>query len=398
MKLQALRIPPGVRGVHEDLPPAQAFDVWVEDAHVSGIAPSADAPRGTLLSAFVDAHVHLDKTYTVQEVGAARGNLGAAIARAGVHRLSWTADDLQRRMERALADAWRCGTRAMRTHIDWVSDAPPLALEVFERLREQWRGKIELQIVALVPLDLWADAAAAERIGAQVAAAAAGGVAALGAFVYRNDDLDEKLERLFEAAARYGLPLDFHVDEGLDTDAQGLRTIAELTLAQRHEGQVVCGHACSLSVQELADAEHTLRACARAGIHLVSLPTTNLYLQGAWDHTPVERGITRLREAAALGLRPSIASDNVADPFYPYGSYDLIETFGLAVQLAHLAPAGDWVDSITVAPARALGLDWDGRVVEGCPADLVCLAACNDHELLTPAGRQRRVLRVGQFL
>ena len=323
--------------------------------------------------------------------------LDSAIKRSAAHRLTWTADDLERRMARALEDAWRCGTRAMRTHLDWVTDEPPLALAVFERLREQWRDKVELQLAALVSLDLWADASAVQRIAAQVAATAAGGTAALGAFVYRNDDIGTKLGRMFDVAGLHDLPLDFHVDEGLAPDAVGLRVIAELALARGLDTRIVCGHACSLSVQPLGDAEHTLRACTRAGIHLVALPTTNLYLQGAWDGTPVERGITRLNEAAALGLHPSIATDNVADAFYPYGSYDLLETFGLAVQVAHLAPADDWLGSITVNPARALGLGWDGRIAEGCPADLVCLTARSDCELLTPAGRRRRVMREGRF-
>lgn len=393
-----MRIPPCVRAVHEDLPSAQAFDVWLEGGRVNRVVPSFEPLRGTLLSAFVDAHVHLDKTYTVADLGAARGDLRAAIERSATQRLSWTADDVQRRMGRALDDAWRCGTRAMRTHLDWVNVEPPLALAAFERLREQWRGRIELQIAALTPLDLLAEATVAMRIAARLATTGLGGTAALGAFVYRNDELGAKLEQVFAAAAAHQLALDFHVDEGLEPDAQGLRKIAELAMERRHKGQILCGHACSLSAQALAQAEQTLRLCAGAGIHIVSLPTTNLYLQGAWDHTPVERGVTRLKEAATLGLRPCIASDNVADPFYPYGSYDLFETFGLAVQIAHLAPAGDWLDSITVSPARALGLDWDGRIAEGCPADLICLAACDDHELLTPAGRKRRVLREGQFL
>ena len=86
-------------------------------------------------------------------------------------------------MSRALEDAWACGTRAMRTHIDWVGDDMPVALRVFEQLREQWRGRIELQMAALVPLELWGNAASAERIAGQVAVTAAGGTSALGASV-----------------------------------------------------------------------------------------------------------------------------------------------------------------------------------------------------------------------
>ena len=398
MQLHAMRIPPCLRGAFEDLPAQQAFDLWVEGGDVMGIVPTPAPARGMVLSAFVDAHVHLDKTYTVTDVGAARGDLAAAITRSAAHRATWTPEDLRRRMARAREDAWSCGTRAMRTHLDWVSAEPPVALAVFEQLRDLWRGRVELQAVALVPLDLWAEAPVAQRIAEQVAVAAAGGTVTLGAFVYRNEGMAEKLARLFALAAAHNLPLDFHVDEGLDADAVGLQVIADLALAQPVRPRVVCGHACSLSVQPAAQATHTLRACDRAGIELVALPTTNLYLQGSWDGTPVERGITRLNEAVELGLRPSIASDNVADPFYPYGSYDLLETFGLGVQVAHLAPADDWLASITVNPARALGLHWNGRIAEGCPADLVCLAACSDHELLTPAGRRRNTMRQGKFI
>ncbi len=330
----------------------------------------------------------------MQDVGAAQGNLFVAIERMNRHRESWTGESLRLRMERALRDAWLSGTRALRTHLDWVQPEPPAALAVFEALREEWRGRIELQFVSLTPLDLFAGIDAGERIAREVKRA--GGV--LGAFVYRNEGIVHKLGRVFDLAQQHGLALDFHVDEGLDIEATGLRSIAQLVRARDFGQGVVCGHACSLSVQEDAVAAETLALCAGAGIHLVALPTTNLYLQGAWDRTPVQRGITRIREAAARGLRASLATDNVQDAFYPYGSYDLLETFGLGVQAAHLAPADDWLDTVTVSPAKALGLAWDGRIAPGCPADLLVLSATGEHELIGPRGRQRTVIRAGQRL
>ncbi|VTU41052.1 Cytosine deaminase [Variovorax sp. PBS-H4] len=392
MKLEAVRIPPRLRGFAAD--GAEVFDVVLDGARVAAIAPSREAARGTLLSAFVDAHAHIDKNYTVQDVGAAEGSLFTAIERMAAHRASWTAETLRARMTRALDEAWRAGTRALRTHLDWIGDDAPASLAVFEALRAQWRDRVMLQFVALVPLDAYADPAAGERIAQAVHGA--GGV--LGAFVYRNEGIVHKLGRVFDLAQHYGLALDFHVDEGLDADATGLRSIAQLAIARGWHGRVVCGHACSLSVQDEGFARDTLAKCAEAGLHLVALPTTNLYLQGAWDRTPVPRGITRIREAAALGLRASLATDNVQDAFYPYGGYDLVETFGLGVQVAHLAPAVDWLDAVTVSPARALGLPWDGRLAPGCPADLVLLAARDEYELLDAAGRRRTVIRAGKCL
>lgn len=392
VRLNALLVPRALCAF--DTGGAQVFDLTLAGGRVAAIRPSAEPARGLLISAPVEAHAHIDKNYTATDTGGAQGDLFSAIARMETHRAGWQAADIRQRMERALQEAWRFGTRALRTHLDWGRGAPPPSLPVLQELRAQWRGRIELQFVSLTPLDVFADAEAGAQIAQEVRRA--GGV--LGAFVYRNADLTAKLERVFELAVRHGLTLDFHVDEGLDVEAQGLHPIAQLTLAHGLQGRVVCGHACSLSVQPEAQAQATLALCARAGVHLVALPSTNLYLQGAWDRTPVQRGITRLREARAAGVGVSLATDNVQDAFYPYGGYDLMDAFALGTQAAHLAPALDWIDTITTQPAQALQLAWDGRLKEGCPADLLCLSARNEYELIGPRTRTRQVFRAGQLL
>ena len=399
MKLESVRIPHGLRGsaIGSAFDADALFDVAIVDGHVAAITPAINPCAGTgglLLSGLVDAHTHIDKGYTVQEVGAAQGNLFDAIRRMEAHRAGWTSAVIEARMQRAVNDAWHHGTRALRTHLDWPTAGAPPSLAAFERTREAWHGRMALQFVSLTPLDVLAEADNAERIAHAVRRA--NGV--LGAFIYRNDGIVHKLGRVFDVAQSMGLALDLHVDEGLDADATGLRSIAQLAIARGMHNRIVCGHACALSMQDDAQAGETLALCAQAGIHLVALPTTNLYLQGAWDRTPVARGITRIREAAAHGVRASLASDNVQDAFYPYGSYDLLETFGLGVQAAHLAPALDWLDAITVSPAQALGLAWDGRIAPGCPADLVLLAATGEHELLDGRGRRRTVIRNGKIL
>ena len=417
MKLENVLIPACVRGFASEV---DLFDVELRDGRVAHIRPThsmRDAgansipagpnhkpPLGTLLPCFADLHVHLDKTHVINEVGAAEGDLTQAITRMATHRDRWTGAELRGRMQRALLEAHAMGSRAMRTHLDWVTSDAPGALAVFEHQRDAWRGRIALQCVSLTPLDVFAELATGEKIAAVVAQVdqrcnrSMGEAALLGAYVYRNDQMVDKLRRVFDLAKQFDLNLDFHVDEGLDYDARGLRAIAELTCRYQWEGRVTCGHACSLSIQTQTEVQITLQLCAVAQIHLVALPSTNLYLQGAWDRTPIERGITRLREAQSLGISTSIATDNVADGFFPYGSYDLLETFGLGVQVAHLSPAEAWLAAITTQPAQAMGLPWNGKIAEGCPADLVLLHARNGYELLTAAGRRRGVIRGGKFL
>jgi cytosine deaminase len=389
--LHSVALPRSQRGFASTAPDDQAYDLSWTDSRLTRIEPVATVAVGTVVSALVDIHVHLDKSYTVDETGAAQADLKAAIERTRASRAGWTESELHRRMTRALNDAWHGGTRALRTHLDWWQEQPPTSLQVFKALRQEWRGRLELQFVSLTPLDLFEEVGGADARAAAVADA--GGI--LGAFVYCNDGLEAKLRRVFEVAVAHDLDLDFHVDEGLDADANGLRCIADLAAETGWQQRVTCGHACSLSVQPADAALETLRRCAAAGIRLVALPTTNLYLQGAWDATPVERGITRLREASLVGVPTCIATDNVADAFYPYGSYDLFETFGLGVQMAHLASATDWLPAITVNPAQAMRLAWDGLIDLGCPADLIVLEGRTEYEMLTPRGRQRTVYRNG---
>ena len=405
MLLENVIIPACVRGFTSS---ANRFDVEIQNGAVADIKTAQQAPdsvaSGTLLPCLVDAHVHIDKTYVVDEVGAADGDLFKAINLMSQHREKWTTQAISERMQRAIEDAYKHGTRAMRTHLDWFEASAPKSLAAFEALRNTWRGRVALQCVSLMSLDFFEDG----QVGLEIAKVLArvntscdkslGEAALLGAFVYRNADMRAKLQRVFDLARSHDLHLDFHVDEGLDIDACGLRVIAELTIANHYQGKVSCGHACSLSIQPLPDALGTLKLCAEAQIFLTALPSTNLYLQGAWDTTPVERGITRVKEAVAQGIITSIATDNVADGFYPYGSYDLLESYALGVQTAHLSPADTWLSTVTTSPAAAMGLPWDGYIKVGCPADFVLLNAKSAYELISPAGRQRRVIRAGQFL
>lgn len=412
MQLENVIIPACVRGFTLD---GDRFDVDIQNGVVTEVKRAQAAPdsvaSGTLIPCLVDAHVHIDKTYVVDDVGAADGDLFKAITLMGQHRTSWTTADITLRMQRAVNDAYRHGTRALRTHLDWVTEsmpAIPRSVAAFEAVRSHWRGRIALQCVSLTPLDVFDGSRSGNEVAQHIACELArldqsadktqGEAALMGAFVYRNAGLRAKLQRVFDIASEHGLHLDFHVDEGLDIDAAGLRVIAELTAANDYQGKVTCGHCCSLSVQPKAQAEATLKLCAQAGVFLIALPTTNLYLQGAWDATPVERGITRLKEAQAQGIQASIATDNVADAFYPYGNYDLLATYALGVQLAHLSPASDALATVTTHPAQAMRLPWGGLISVGCPADLVLLSARSAYELLNAAGQQRQVIRAGKVL
>lgn len=92
---------------------------------------------------------------------------------------------------------------------------------------------------------------------------------------------------------------------------------------------------------------------------MVSLPTTNLYLQGRKQgETPDRRGITRLHELAAAGVTVALGNDNVRDAFFPLGGHDPLAALAFAVPALHLdSPFDRWLPLIATSAARAMGAD-----------------------------------------
>ncbi len=339
----------------------------------------------------IDPHVHLDKTFTAHRCRALQPGLFGAIEAMATDKVNWTEDDLRARIGQGLQDAYANGVSALRSHVDWTeSGITPLAWSVMAEAMQDWRGQMILQRSALGSIDLIGDADEAPKIAAAVAKDGD----TLGAFVYRNADLAAKLDRVFAQGARHDLRLDFHVDEGLDPEANGFDTIVALTAKYRLAGRVLCGHACSLSIRPAGDVARVMDAAASAGVALTVLPSTNLYLQ---DMTPGRtsrlRGLAPVHELRAAGVQVLLGADNVADPFYPYGTYDPLDTLRIAAIAAHIEPA-EWLDAITTAPALAMGVPAP-KIAVGAPADFILIAGADWRSAISNPRAPRQIYRAG---
>lgn len=329
---------------------------------------SWDVAGAPVLPGLVDAHTHLDKTFTLPRMRNVQPGLLGAIDAMMADRLGWTAEDVRRRASRGLDWAHEAGCVHLRSHVDWWEpDSTPVAWQVLAELAQQWRGRIHLEQVSLVKLTLFQDLAQARRIAARVAAT--GGHAVLGAFVHTVNWDEQALRHVFMVADEAGLDVDLHVDEELNPEAQGLAATARIVRETGFGGRVVCGHTCSLAAQPEAQALATLDAVARAPITLVSLPITNLLLQDATTgRTPRQRGLTLIKEARARSIPLLIASDNVQDPFCGVGSYDPVEALAAGVLAAQLdQPFDVWSDTLCRA-------DWLQRTPAAVPSLVGALA------------------------
>jgi cytosine deaminase len=277
----------------------------LRDGRAVGLAaePGLVRPARLVLPRLAEAHVHLDKCHSVERCTDVGGDLAAAIRAQLRDKALWTADDVHRRARRGLDELIAAGCGAVRSHVDWGAGPNdpdrPLAWDVLGDLIEvaATQGVI-VQRAALTGIDEMADPARAEAVARTVART--GGV--LGGFLLDHADRRRGLTHLFSLADRFGLALDFHVDEGLDPGLDGLEMIADVAAETRFQGPVLCGHACSLASRDAADVARIGDKLAAAGIAVAALPATNLYLQGRRAGTPDRRGITRLHELAARGV------------------------------------------------------------------------------------------------
>lgn len=360
-------------------------------------APEVDLDGGQVWPCFVDVHTHLDKGHVWPRRPNPDGTLEAA-RRAAIEdrETAWSAEDLRRRMDFGLRCAYAHGTAALRTHLDSARGVAEQTWPVFDELRARWAGRITLQGVALAPIALYEDEAAARRLADRVAEHR--GI--LGAATTSlHPQMDVLLDRVFELAAARDLELDFHADEWLNPEAASLRRIAEATLRHGYQGRVVCGHCCALSVQPDTVVTEVLDLAAAAQLSIVGLPMCNLYLQDRQPgRTPRQRGVTLLHELKARGVRVAVASDNCRDPFFGFGDHDMLEVFSQATRIAHLdRPYEDWPTVVTSAPAGAMRLDGRaGTIAAGAPADLVLFRGRGFSELLSRPQADRVVLRAGR--
>lgn len=381
-------------------------DIFLDGDRISAVRPHgsdlsgvtvADLHGRPVLPGLVDAHTHLDKTFTRARLGAFAPGLLAAIAAMGADKARWTVEDLQARAGRALEWAEAAGVIRLRTHCDWwVPESAPLSWPVLREVAEAWRGRVMVERVSLIPLPFFAQREAALKLARTVAQSGPG--ACLGAFIHTSNYDRQAVLHVLEAAQEFGLDLDLHIDEELDPRAEGLQTVAQQAERLGFSGRIVCGHACALASQEKDVVQGTLDMVAKAPITMVSLPVTNLLLQDAQTgRTPRQRGLTLVKEIRARGIPLMIASDNVQDAFCAVGSYDPVDALMAGVLAGQLDDAFDaW--SETICHAGWLDREACGwPLASGRSADLVIFPAAD--ACGWPARSQpRMVLRAGRLL
>lgn len=354
------------------------------------------APEHLVLPRLVDPHVHLDKAFSWADHPNLSGTYDGALAANLQEHQTRSESAVLARGEQALQRACRHGLRAVRSHIDSLGPGAEPSWRALLTLRERWQDRIELQLVALVPLAHW-QTPAGERLAEQVAdrGGLLGGVLTppCGGAVVRR-----QLTALLMLADRFGCAVDLHIDEADRGPAAGVKQLLRVQERLRCRQRITCSHASSLSLLAEAPLRRLAERMAAAGLQVVALPLTNGWLLGRRsDATPVQRPLAPIQQLQRAGVRVALGGDNVADPWFPGGDFDPLALIAASLPLAQLAP---WqrlgLAPFTTAGAETMQLSWNGVLREGAPADLVVLQAASWSEALRHPP-QRHVLIAGRW-
>jgi cytosine deaminase len=361
-----------------------------------------DADGGLLLPCFADIHTHLDKGHIWPRRPNPDGSWMSALLSVQADRETlWKTTDVERRMDFSLRCAYAHGTSAIRTHLDSIPPQHDISWDLFERMRDKWAGRIELQAVSLVSPDLLVNPDVLEEIARRTKAS--GGV--LGGALHSFPRSREAMRAVVEKAGEHGLDIDLHTDECLDPGSQSLLHLAEAVIETGYAGKVLAGHCCALTMADADTQKRIIEKVAEAGVSVVSLPLCNMYLMDRDEGgtaTPVTRGVTLVKELDAAGVNVAIASDNTRDPFYAYGDLDMVEVLREGARTIHFdhpqPDAWRWSRMVTAGAAEICGFAHRAVIAEGAPADLVLFRARTWTELNARPQRDRVVLRGGRTI
>lgn len=380
-------------------PEAVSLDAWKPSPGSLGTTiPVIDLEGKIMLPSFVDAHMHLDKAFSLTAVENRSGTLEEAVHNYSQASPSFTKQDITARIIRSAMQALSFGTTHIRTHLDFnLRASREVALRTIEaalEAKEALAPYLTLQLYPMCPYNFRSlDTEAIEE-------ALKMGVDGIGGAPHLSLTPQEDIDDVFKIAEKYDVPIDLHCDE---TDNPAMRTvlhIAARTKSEGYGGRVTVDHLCALASMTDADAHEIIAVMADAGLKAVSLPAVNLYLQGRHDSFPVRRGVTRLRDIWEAGIPIAVASDNIHDPFHPFGRGDLLQIALIGSYAAHMGRPDDLrtlLRMITDVPAKVLGLT-DKAIQVGQEASFVIIDGSTPEEIFTMLPERRWVYSQGRWV
>ncbi|MFD4820618.1 amidohydrolase family protein [Peribacillus butanolivorans] len=347
-----------------------------------------------VLPSFADVHMHLDKAFTYPAIQNKSGTLFEAVQSFQNYQVSINSEILETSMSKGIYSAIRHGTTALRTHLDGNStEYIKHVVEAYHAVKNKFSDHIHIEAVIMCPLNMTME------LENDIRWALNNGIEHIGGAPHLSEHPQKNLERIFDIAVSVNTDIDLHVDESDDPQVSTLPDICKLTDEAKYNGRVIAAHCTSLSAMEKGKAYEILQRVKESKVNIVTLPGANLYLQGRNDQGIIRRGLTRVKEMIELGIPVAVGSDNIQDPFHPFGKADLLQMALLGsygAQLTSEKHMNKLIEMISTIPdglmKRKNGLS------PGCSADFIILETLDPRLILAEQTPTREIWRNGKVI
>lgn len=280
-----------------------------------------------------NCHAHLDRAYTLtpenfalsQALMEEKWVLNRDIKKAH------TKESLTKRFTTCIEHFIEQGIVACRTHVDADSIVGMLCVETAAEIREKYKGKFTLQLVAH-PLEgfLNENADGFDKNKTELFEKACAICDVVGGLPSRDRKMpggDKKhAEFLFSVAKNLGKDIDVHIDQENNPYEKDSEWFLEMIAKEKMEGRVTLVHALSIAAQMENDRKRIYEKIAGLNVNVTVCPKAALSMKQHKDKlAPLHNSIAQVDEMLDHGINVSIGTDNISDIFVPEDNGDLTE-------------------------------------------------------------------------
>jgi len=354
-----------------------------------------DAAGGLVSESFVNTHLHLCKVYTLQMMdekalkdyqGADMGKAMSAIELAARVKDNYDERWIIKNVRRALLDAAKYGCTHIRAFADVDTKARLEGIKALIRARAEFKGIVELQVVAFAQDGIVREPGAAELMhkAMELGADVAGGIPWI---EFTDADIAEHVRVIFDLAVKFNKDVSMLVDDAGDPGLRSLELQALEAIKRGWQGRSLAHHARAMALYPTPYFQKVAALLRKANMGVVSDPHTG----------PLH---ARVRELLEMGNLVCLGQDDISDAYYPFGRNNMMEVAFLASHLLWFTAAADietLYDMVTTSAARAINVNDYGLKV-GVTANLVVMNEPSVVEVLRYHEQPHHVISHGKLV
>lgn len=366
---------------------AELLDIAIRDGKIVALEKGLSAEAGQVIDAkgclvtesFVNGHLHLDKVYTLKMAGEdalksyngeGMGGAMTGIEQAANFKAAYDESWILPNVRKACDLALKYGNTHIRAFADVDSKARLEGVKALLKAREEYKGRVELQVVAF-PQDGVAREPGAKELVKQALDLGADVVGGIPWIEFTREDEQDHVDAMCAYAKEYNKPISMLLDDVGDGEERTLEMLCKRSIAMGWQGRVTAQHCRAMELYPENYFRKLTSLLKQAGVGIVSDPHTG----------PLA---ARVKDLLAAGVPVALGQDDIQDAYYPFGENNMLQIAFLASHLLRMLTFDDMellYDMITTTAARVLGMENHALQVGG-NADLVVLDAPDVYEAI----------------